>query len=162
MVGRLGEGAMAKQIDGMIPQKLTKVNEAKDSVKTTKYDKSQRKEAAKAKAAAKGAAKKAPGKTTAKKPSMNMADMEEEKKGGGDAMEFDMGGTMDPPKKTKPNLGQKPAVKKKPPAEEEKKEPAKVPGARPAKAAPSTGGTGKTVKADEIQEEDVGEGLSKD
>ena len=52
----------------MIPQKLTKVNEAKDSVKPTKYDKSQRKEAAKAKAAAKANAqvKKAPKKPTLK------------------------------------------------------------------------------------------------
>ena len=51
---------------------MAKVNEAKDTVKPTKYDKSARKEAAKAKAAAKANAqvKKAPDKTTAKKPTL--------------------------------------------------------------------------------------------
>ena len=39
-----------------------------------------------------------------------------------------------------------------------------MPGSRPpaAKPAPTSGGTIKTVKADDIKEEDVGEGLSKD
>lgn len=81
-------------------------------------------------------------------------------------MEFDMGGGMEAPKKAKPALGQKPALKKKPPPEEEEKAeagPKKLPGSRPAAAKPAGGGgTGKTVKADDIQEEDVGEGLSKD
>ena len=40
MVGRLGEAALQKQLDGMIPQKMTKVNEAKETVKPSKYDKS--------------------------------------------------------------------------------------------------------------------------
>ena len=75
-------------------------------------------------------------------------------------MDFDMG----PPKKAKPpGLGKKP-VKKAPEEEEKKAEPKKLPGARPATSAPKPagGGTAKIVKADDIKEEDVGEGLSKD
>ena len=107
MVGRLGESALQKQLDGMIPQKLSKVNEAKDTVKPSKYDKSKRKEEAKAKAAAKAAKAKPAAKPSAKKPSAAKSEMEESKDtgGGGDdgLLEFDMGGGMSAPKKKPPN-----------------------------------------------------------
>ena len=184
MVGRLGESALQKQLDGMIPQKLSKVNEAKDTVKPSKYDKSKRKEEAKAKAAAKAAKAKPAAKPSAKKPSAAKSEMEESKDaGGGDGlMEFDMGGGMGAPKrKPPPNIGKKPPTRKEKEAaaaaaaaagEEEPKEEKKAPappkrafGEKPAtssKPAASGGGGGKTVKATDIQEEDVGEGLSKD
>lgn len=79
-------------------------------------------------------------------------------------MDFDMGG-MEPPKKAKPALGKKPVAKKKAPEEEEKTAaPKKLPGERPGTSAKPAGGggTAKIVKADDIKEEDVGEGLSKD
>ena len=184
MVGRLGESALQKQLDGMIPQKMSKVNEAKDSVKPSKYDKSKRKEEAKAKAAAKAAKAKPAAKPSAKKAPVK-EQMEESKElggtGGGDGLlEFDMGGGMSKPAKKPPNIGKKPPTRKEKEAaaaaaaaaaEEEKKEEAK-PAAPPrafgekpktaAKPAATGGGGGKTVKATDIQEEDVGEGLSKD
>ena len=187
MVGRLGEAALQKQLDGMIPQKLSKVNEAKDTVKPSKYDKSKRKEEAKAKAAAKAAKAKPAAKPSSKKPSAAKQEMEESKDAGGDdgLMEFDMGGGMgggmSAPKRKPPNIGKKPPTRKEKEAaaaaaaaagEEEPKEEKKAPappkrafGEKPAtasKPAASGGGGGKTVKATDIQEEDVGEGLSKD
>lgn len=40
LLGRLGDQAMEKYLNGMIPQKKSKVDEAKDTVKPSKYDKS--------------------------------------------------------------------------------------------------------------------------
>ena len=170
MVGRLGESALQKQLDGMIPQKMSKVNEAKDTVKPSKYDKSKRKEEAKAKAAAKAAKAKPAAKPSAKKAPVKQEI--EESKGGGDTgggdglLEFDMGGGMGAPKrKPPPNIGKKPPTRKEKEAaaaaaaEEEKKEEAK-PAAPPrafgekpktaAKPAATGGGGGKTVKAADI------------
>lgn len=57
--GRLPEGSLSKYLDGIIPQKMTKIDEAAAQIKPSKYDKSERKAAAAAKKAAM-AKKKAP------------------------------------------------------------------------------------------------------
>lgn len=71
------------------------------------------------------------------------------------------------PRKPPPNIGKKPVSKKaaaEQPAEEEKKPATSGPPARlakPAAAAASSGPT-KTIKAEDIQEEDLGSGMSKE
>ena len=70
LVARLGENAMAKQIEKLNKSQQAKMTETKDAYKPCKYDKSARKEAAKAKAAAKAPVKKpalSSGKSTAPK-----------------------------------------------------------------------------------------------
>ena len=50
--GRLGQPAVMKYTDGMIPQKKAKIEEAAATVKPSKYDKSAKKAAAEAAAKA--------------------------------------------------------------------------------------------------------------
>lgn len=79
-MGRLGEQALAKHTDGVIPQKKTKIEEAAATVKPSKYDKSQKKAAAAAAAAKKKpeAKKPVPPKPAPKKATVELEAGEEQ------------------------------------------------------------------------------------
>lgn len=118
LLGRLGEQTMEKYLSSMIPQKRTKVDEAKAEVKPSKYDKSKRKEeAAKKKAEAE---KRAAEMEAKKKPAPKKADpmVFDSAIDDGDAM----GEVKKPVAKKPPNIGKKPEPKKA--AEEGKEAPA--------------------------------------
>lgn len=189
LLGRLGAPALSKYVDGLIPAKKGKVEEAAKEVKPTKYDKSAKDEAKKAAAAQKAAAasaKAAPAKkpTPAKKAAAAGPSEDEMMGGGGDeeAM-MDFGG---PPKKkpagppsrlakkaAAPGAGgdeemktgeQPPAQAPKPKAEASGPPRAfgqKPPGAGSAKPKAAAGG-GKAASAPVVEDEPLGEGLSKE
>ena len=156
--GRLGEGKLSPYTEKLIPQKKAKVEETAKEVKPSKYDKSAKKaaaaEAAKKKAAAAEAKKKAAAPPKKKPAAMTFDDKEEIKNDGGDEP-MDFSGppkSSGPPKKVPgkpPNIGQKP----------EKKAPPTLSSAAPKKAG---GGSGKGSSAPQVQEEDLGSGLSKE
>lgn len=101
-MGRLGEPAVAKWTDAMIKAKKDKVMEAKETVKLSKYDKSERKAAAEAK-------KKA---AAAKKPALSSSKPASTAKSAAAAGAMDDDGDklmgmddMAPPKRAPPKIG---------------------------------------------------------
>ena len=160
---------MDKFISGMLAAKKTKIDAAKETVKLGKYDKSEKKAAAaaaaakkKAAAAEKAQAAAAPAKKKA--VAMNFDDDDEQLANDG------VLGEVAPakPRGAPPNIGKKP-VSKKPAAAEEDLDAPDPPkrGAPPARlagkaAAAASSGPTKVIKAEDIQEEDIGSGMSKE
>jgi len=163
---------MSKFIDPLIEQKKSKINAAKETVKISKYDKSEKKAAAAAAAAKKKAAAEekkaatakpaaAPKKTSVAKPADEP--MADETGFGDDNVLKEVAPAA--PRKPPPNIGKKPVSKKAEQPEEEQKPATSGPPPRlAAKAAASAAPSGptKTIKAEDIQEEDLGAGISKE
>ena len=160
--------ATSKYVEPMIDQKKTKINAHKDAYTITKYDKSEKKAAAAAAVAAKKAAATAKAKPAPKKAAaMNFGNDDEEMKNDSPMK----GDVLDEVAPKKP-LAKKPALGARKPAAAAAADedalaqpdpPKRGPPARlAAKAAPSSSGPAKVVKADDIQEEDLGSGMSKE
>lgn len=112
--GRLGEPALQKYVEGLNTQKKEKVTEAANSVKPSKYDKSQKKAAAEAaakKRAEAAAAKKKAVAPPKKAEVITVGEDEEmketpgENKGGIVLDDLDMGPPKKPVAKKPPNIG---------------------------------------------------------
>ena len=161
-------------IDPLIDAKKTKINAAKETVQLSKYDKSEKKAAAAAAAAKKKAAAEAKKKPAAPaKKSVAAAgaadeEMKDASAAGGDDALIDVAPSA--PRRPPPNIGKKPVSKRAAAAAEEEDKlaepepPKKGPPARLAARAGAAagGGTAKALKADDIQEEDIGAGMSKE
>lgn len=160
-------------IDPLIDAKKTKINAAKETVQLSKYDKSEKKAAAAAAAAKKKAAAEAkkkpaaPAKTAAATAGAADEEMKDESAAGGDTL-IEVASSA--PRRPPPNIGKKPVSKRPAAAAEEEEKlaepepPKKGPPARLAARAGAAagGGTAKALKADDIQEEDIGAGMSKE
>ena len=180
-------GTTGKFVDPLIDAKKAKVNAAKEEVKITKYDKSEKAAAAAAKkkaAAAKAKPKAAAAaggeevKMPAKKKAVAMTFggddepmKDESSAAAGDNVLIEVAPSA--PKRPPPNIGKKPASNKPAAAAAaagddealaQPDPPKKGPPARLAAraAGAAAAGPAKTVKASDIQEEDIGAGMGKE
>ena len=152
---------MEKYISGLIEAKKQKINAAKETVKISKYDKSERKAAAAAAAAKKAAAataKKVASKPASTKKAAAMV-IDDDSLPGDNVLD-----EVAPKKPTRapPNIGKKP-VKKADAGDDDEPPKRGGPPARSAKPAAAAGsGVVKVIKADDIKEEEVGAGMGKE